>query len=157
MGFAELLLLHGLERLVDEAFGLLVRLCWLTAIFGAILCVKGTIESARNIAPKVFLLFVIVLSFVLLSVVCLLLLPDSLVSTTTGPLDPRPLVGFGSAIVWLTIALDIRAMVKFARSESEGVGMVMLVLFLPIAGAAYYLMSNKRAGKSSPVADGLGK
>jgi len=153
MGLAELLLLHGLEGLVDEAFGLLVRLCWLTAVIGAILCVKRTIVSVRNIAPKVFLLFVIVLSFVLVSVVCRLLLPDRLASTTTGPLDPRPLVELASAIVWLTITLDIWAMMRFTRSESGGVGRIMLVLFLPIAGATYFLMTNKRVTQLSPTAD----
>jgi hypothetical protein len=153
MGFAGLLLLHGLEGLVDEAFGLLVRLCWLTAIFGAILCVKGTIHSVRNIAPRVFLLFATLLSFVLLSVVCMLLLPDRFSNTTTSPLDPRPLVDLASAIVWLTISLDIWAMVKLSRSESGSVSMIMLVLFLPIVGATYFLMSNRRVTQSVPTAD----
>lgn len=132
-------------------------LCWLTAIAITILGLKSTISLVRAATAKILLIFAALLCFLLVSAVCLLLLPSSLVSTTTGTLDPRPLVGVGSAIVWLTIALDIRAMVKFARSESEGVGMVMLVLFLPIAGATYYLMSSKRAWGSSPAADGPSK
>ena len=153
MGFAELILLHGLGVLLDEVFGLLIRLCWLTAILITTLGVKTTIESVRATTTKILLIFGALLCFLLVSAVCLLVFPNNLVSTTTSPLDPRPLVDPASAIVWLTISLDIWAMVKLSRSESGSVSMIMLVLFLPIVGATYFLMSHRRVTQSVPTAD----
>ena len=157
MVIAELILLHGLGALLDGIFGLLIRLCWLTAILITTLGVKRTIESVRAPTTKIFLIFAALLSFLLVSTVCLLVFPNNLVSTTTSPLDPRPLVDLGSAIVWLTISLDIWAMVKISRSESGGVSMIMLVLFLPIVGATYFLMSNRRVTQSVQTEDARDK
>ena len=44
-------------------------------------------------------------------------------------------------------------MVKLSRSESGSVSMIMLVLFLPIVGATYFLMSHRRVTQSVPTAD----
>ena len=153
MGFAALIFLHGLGALLDGIFGLLIRLCWLTAILITTLGVKRTIESVRTRTTKILLIFAVVICFLLVSAVCLLLFPNNLVSTTTSPLDPRPLVDLGSAIVWLTISLDVWAMVEFTRSESGGAGRMMLILFLPIVGATYFLISNRRVTHSVPTAD----
>jgi hypothetical protein len=144
MGFAELVFFHGLERLLDEIFGLVVKLGWMTVILVGIVVAKKSIQSDRAAAEKIVLILVTLLGLALVSVVCLLLLPNSLSSGASSVLDLRPLVGVGSLFMWLTIALDVTAISKARGSQTElGVGKIMLMLFLPIAGAAYYLISDK--------------
>lgn len=147
MGMTCLILLHGLERFVDEVFGLLVKLGWFTAILITILIIKQITKSFRSITEKLTLISVTLLSFLIVSVICLLLLPTSHLATTTQ-FDVRSLLGLGSSILWLTIALDILAISKARKSHLEmSIGNMMLVLFVPIIGAGYYLISNKAKEK----------
>ena len=149
LALANLLLLHGLGHFLDELFGMVVKLCWMTAILTTVLVVKKIDYSIRGVMNKSALIALTLLGFILISSACLLLLPGSLIDSKVM-LDPRPLLGIGSAIVWLTIALDILSLIKARESQQQiGIAETMVVLFLPIVGAAYYLISNKaKEGKA---------